>query len=68
VVQVEPWWRRRTLLAHTAYWLAGTASAKQLVDAVDVDSAPWLDRHTAAMPWRTTLAAAAVDIRRDLAP
>lgn len=66
-VRVDPWWRRRTLLAHTAYWLSGTSSAKLLVDAVDVDSAPWLDRHTAAMPWRTTVAAATAEIERHLA-
>lgn len=56
-VRITPWWRRRTLLAHTAYWRrteTGTA-LPELLDAIDLDSRPWLDRHVAELPWSMAL-------------
>jgi hypothetical protein len=58
-VAVSPWWRRRTLLAHTAYWRRTDSSAgfavQDLLNAIDLDSKPWLDRHVEDLPWAMSL-------------
>jgi hypothetical protein len=58
-VRVEQWWRRRTLLAHTAYWRPGgegaNAPVNALLQAIDLDSGPWLDRHVQELPWTMSL-------------
>lgn len=67
VVSVEPWWRRRTLLAHTAYWRPGEPTAQALAQAIDLDSAPWLTRHVGELPWVVTLRAATPELRKHMA-
>lgn len=55
-VTTAPWWRRRTPLAHSSYWRLptkpGAASpVADLVEAVDLDSGPWLDVLVRDLPW-----------------
>ncbi|WP_125592156.1 hypothetical protein [Amycolatopsis balhimycina] len=67
-VTTSPWIRRRTPLAHTAYWRrppddkSRSADDKKpeatraLLDAIELDSGRWLDKHMAQMPWQYFIA------------
>jgi hypothetical protein len=63
-VAISPWWRGRTPLAHTSYWL-GVPSRENggkpspaiaaLRKAVDLESGRWLDDHLAELPWEMSI-------------
>ncbi|MBE1493136.1 hypothetical protein H4696_000236 [Amycolatopsis lexingtonensis] len=60
-VTTSPWVRRRTPLAHTAYWRrpAGDEKAgatRALLEAIGLDSGRWLDEHVNRMPWEYSVA------------
>jgi hypothetical protein len=55
-VSTAPWWRRRTPLAHSSYWRLPAAPnaaspVPDLIEAVDLKSARWLDRLAKDLPW-----------------
>ncbi|MDS0134720.1 hypothetical protein [Amycolatopsis sp. 505] len=57
-VTTSRWIRRRTPLAHTAYWRwsANDEKAKAtraLLEAVGLESGRWLDEHVNEMPWES---------------
>ena len=57
-VRFSSWWRRNTPLAHTSYWhqpLQTAGPTRQLWDALDIDSAGWLNEHVAEMPWESSV-------------
>jgi hypothetical protein len=59
-VQITPWWRGRSPLAHTSYWrrAPGTepgAAIRVLLEATDLESRGWLDEHLAEMPWEMSV-------------
>lgn len=66
-VRIDPWWRRLSLLAHTAYWRANSDAASKLADAIGVDSTRWLGAHAAGLPWADTLRANASELRKHIA-
>lgn len=60
-VTTSPWIRRRTPLAHTAYWRRPVsdekaAATRALLEAVGLESGRWLDEHVAEMPWEYSVA------------
>jgi hypothetical protein len=59
-VEISHWWRRRTPLAHTAYWRhtsGGETSAaiRALREYVDLESGRWMDQHIDEMPWEMSI-------------
>jgi len=60
-VEMSPWWRRYTPMAHTSYWhrppgAAGTIAISCLIDALDIESGRWLDKHVSEMmPWEMSV-------------
>jgi hypothetical protein len=65
-VNVGPWWRRWTPLAHTSYWRCNnggepTSVIQTITESVGVESGYWLNAHVSEMPWEASLGALRTD-------
>lgn len=59
-VTTKSWFRRRTPLAHTAYWRRPSARndaspSRELLEAVGIESGRWLGQHVDEVPWELSI-------------